>query len=429
MTNMESGNTATVTGDIIPEIGTVAHDGASGGGGGGGNVTTTKPHKPSPLELATEKLQALIAEQDTWKSRAEKQSPEDETNLKERIKRTQALINILGRKPSGPTDTCVPDGKCELCAENDTFPLFGCSHSGSFCGPCFIRMKETNPIRKRMLITHFDSMSREVVTLDAITCPNCRGEIATSEETLVEAIHIMDQVRARTALLERERLEDQARAVIFQREEDARRVREEEIRREQAAEFARIAELNRREREKIIAIAHEREQLRNMAMKGETIPFGTVFHPLPPRSGTRCCSIECQIPRQVSYSFHIGRQPEVLVTSQTACTVCRRSLFSVWDEQAVASIRAEEQRRIDELYLAVEAEQERHRNISAQLEVKSRLITEASELERPFRECLEQELAAAGENHRAREKAQAKFERNVEEAQRKWSRKHRSKRQ
>jgi hypothetical protein len=90
-----------------------------------------------------------------------------------------------------------------------------------------------------------------------------------------------------------------------------------------------------------------------------------------------------------------------------------------WDEQEVDRLR------IDELHSLAASDQKRHREVSAQLNERDRLLSEVSEIERLFRERLEQELVSAGENQRAREKAQAKYDRELDEAKRKWSRKHR----
>jgi hypothetical protein len=128
-----------------------------------------------------------------------------------------------------------------------------------------------------------------------------------------------------------------------------------------------------------------------------------------------------------AHDFHRGFQPEVIVTLDTTCYVCRQSIFSAWDQQAVVLVRAEEDDRIDEMYRAAQVDRDRRRLFVPQLEARSRLVDDAAQLEVPFRERLERELAAAGDNVAARERAQLKFERDLEEAQRKWARKNRQK--
>ncbi len=396
-------------------------------------MSATEPHKPSPLELARARLQALITEQDSWKSRADTQSREDAKDLGEKIERARARVGFLVRKPpSTPVDTSVPDGMCQLCADNETFPLVGCSHASMFCGLCFLRIKETNPIRNMTGNVVFDDYGmrrREVVILDGISCPYCRGVIASSEETLAEAKQLMNERRDSDAFLERDRLEDQRRAVAFQRLEEERRAREDQIRRAQIAEFARIAELNRQERDRICIIAREREQQRRRIAMGEVFPLGTVLHPLPPRYAGRRCSGDCQIPEmETLHEWHGGlarTYSEVLVIQSSRCPNCMCPIRVAWDEQEVDRLRAEDQLRIDELHSLAASDQKRHREVSAQLNERDRLLSEVSEIERLFRERLEQELVSAGENQRAREKAQAKYDRELDEAKRKWSRKHR----
>jgi hypothetical protein len=215
---------------------------------------------------------------------------------------------------------------------------------------------------------------------------------------------------------------------ILEREiENERRIREEEERRRREEvmriEHARILELNRITREAIIVKVQARERLRCMIARGESLPPGTVFPHIPERLGNRCC-VSCRVPLQPG---QLGNRytPEVIVDENTRCGVCHLTLFSTWDEQAVVVCRIEEERRVNDLYQAAVIDQERHELVTITLARRDYLLAEVSELERPLRERLEQELLAAGNNQRACERARAKFERELEEAQRRLNRRNR----
>jgi hypothetical protein len=362
--------------------------------------------KLTPLQVAEKELEALKKELEL--------SGSCDPALLVRIKRAECRVTFRKREESKapPVDTSLPDGTCKVCTGSECFPCFGdCKHATDFCGACIVKMA-----RDARFV--YNPYGWERTSIDAFNCPFCRAVIATTPEHLVVAKALESERIAHRERIERERLEDQRRAIEFER-------RQELERQEQRAEQLRVSEINRLARERIIARVREREAQRRMVMRGELVPVEVALISLP--TPVRCCHGNCSIPMQgrVRDFHHPGFQPQVVVTPDTTCNVCRQSILSAWDQQAVVRIRAEEDDRLDEMYRAAQVDQERRRLFVPQLEARSRLVDEVIQLERPFRERLERELAAAGDNVAARERAQQKFDRDLEEAQRKWSRKNR----
>jgi hypothetical protein len=219
-------------------------------------------------------------------------------------------------------------------------------------------------------------------------------------DDLVQVTAFLNRQKEIIARRERERLEDQARAVEYERRVEEERLRLEEIRRRQQAEKDEIDRLNNIERERIRAIVYERERIRGMIARREKLPPGTVLRSLPAR--IECCYGECDIPKQGLFrQYFPGLEPDVIVDPNTRCVQCAERIFASWDAKAVISYRAEEQQRMDEMFEASVIVQERNRvNIQDSDKIDC-LVAEASDIERHFR--------------------RAKFDRELDEARRKWA--------
>jgi hypothetical protein len=417
------------------------------GSGGGGGFAKPNAEK-TKLELEEERLKELLAEKDRFAGC----HPNNVEYLYvlSQIERCKAKISILSRvTPSKPVDTSAEVGMCMLCYEEKSDPdkLEGC-HT-EFCLLCFDEMMKAKPINVRP--RGYDSGP---IRLNAIQCPLCRDVIANNSDilnlklariyikfkklrteidclirqaSLIDDIPLMSDLQDQLAQLILE--EQRETSIVIHEINEEKRVREaeERRRREEAAriEHERNSRLNLEKRQEIIKRAQDRENLRCMISRGEALPPGTILTPIPQR--LNCCTT-CRVPRMIvsDQATYAEFRADVIVNESTSCTICHNFLFNTWEQQAIDAFRAEEERRVDDLYQAALVDQERHEQVTAALNRRAFLFAEVSELERPLREQLRIDLLAAGENERAREKAQAKFDRNLEEAQRKWNRKHRS---
>lgn len=414
------------------------------GSGGGGGFAKPAP-EPTKLELERERLEKLYAERDTFTS-----GSAEYYNAGQRIERCQAKINILARGVTSAKspDTSAGKGICEICHDSksaDPDVLVGCSHADQICVGCYGGIKGANPIR-------FRGQYGASITFDAISCPLCRSILAAKKGNgfrLAEVHMRYEKLQREIVMLIRNASSDDNIPLMRDLQAEETRLHHEEahelnkIQREILEERRQLEEEERRRREEEARIVHDqnsrrnletregiirrvriREGLRCMISRGEPLPPGTVLTPFPPF--VSCCT-SCRISRMtILPNQPYGEfRPDEVVDELSTCTVCHNLLFRTWEQQAINAFRGEEERRVNELYQAMIVDQERHEEVTVALRRRAFLFVEVSELERPLRERLEQELLAADGNQRACERAQAKFERDLEEAQRKWNRKQR----
>ena len=419
------------------------------GSGGGGGFAKHVPEK-TKLELEEEKLKELLAEKDRFAG-----CPSNNVEylyVLSQIERCKAKISILSRvTPTKPVDTSAEEGMCMLCYENRSAGpdvLEGC-HIG-FCLECFTRLKNDSRMKVRPI-----GYYGEEVFLNAAKCPFCRDVIADKRDTsnlrlakifmrfkkLLDANDTMNHKASlnndfplMSDLRKQKRqllYEESHELIMVLREieaEEKRRVVEETQRREEASriEHERNSRLNMEIRDGIIARVWNQENLRCMISRGEALPPGTVLTPMPLR--LNCCTV-CQIPQVINpnQKSYAEFRADVLVNEHTQCTVCHNYLFKTLEQQAIDAFRAEEERRVNDIYQAALADQELHQLTTTAFNRRAFLFAEMEELEKPLRERLEQELLAAGGNEKACEMTMARFERELEEAQRKQNRRNRRK--
>ena len=363
--------------------------------------------------------------------------PEHVIQLALKIKRTEMKIKLYSRqaKTGPPPDTSAKTGQCDLCHDGDIVPLVGC-HPSSLCRECFNNTKQAKPIR-------CEFHGRPNITFDVIRCPLCRDFLAVDQGNLRlgrVCTEFHERIDQNFRLISLARMNDdrflehhllqvdqqlyfdmrlEIQKIQREIEMEARRRYEAELRIEQE----RIAILNLERKRAILERVRVREGYRRMLARGEALPLGTVLPPLP--APIVCCAA-CHIPKQMIAGHPHGMfTPDVVVDENTRCQMCTTLLFDAWDRDAVREIRAEEERRVNDLYQAALVDQELHQQATAAFNRRAFLFAEMDELERPLRERLEQELLAAGGNERACERAMARFERELEEAQRKQDRRNR----
>ena len=438
ITDASDGDPAPIPGTTdSPMVGVTAGPGACSGGGA--------DIPKSPLETARETLMALMKERDT--------NPSEE--LDRRIKQAEARVQFRERQEKPPTRPVADTlgDMCVVCQDKQRVNGFGtCTHNNDFCGGCVSRMVETRPASYETYVDGYFGIFINVTTMaNASFCPLCcDGIVVTSPNYLGEAEQFVMENRRNEAVKEerrrivseriaREDRRDAERNARLEAERIARvarleaeRIAREERRASELAEKMRIAELNRARRQEVIRLVRLREELRQrflrMMARDEPIPDDFEIPSPSPTLPGFCCEVNCRIPMRGGNYLDYSTQPEETVTPLTTCTHCRQSILGAWDFQEMEVIRGEERRRVDEMLIAAQLDRERRRETLLRLEERDRQFAQASDIERPFRECLERELAAAGDNVKAREKAQSKFERNLEEAQRKASRKDRRRR-
>jgi len=428
---------------------------------GGGCITTSSTSKDvsgcitthnaecSKLEQEEKRYKDLLAERESWEHRADVQTDADRIRLARQIENCEAKIKIYSQKVlTKPLDTSAEEGMCMACYDEKAIELIGCEHPRSVCESCYTQTKNASPIE------YFNRVHYRRYRFDAAKCMLCRRIVVMAGSTIeyrLTIIHISFENKRRKIFVEimeatktndlgliqqLQNVEEQLHIEecyelekIHQELEKERRLKliEERRIREEAwvIECNRISRINLETRERIDNRVRFREGLRCMIARGEPLPHGTILPQFPER--LRNCCVTCRIPTQgpTRHDHTPMFIPDVIVVDNTRCTVCHQFLFSTWEEQSIVVCRAEEERRVNDQYQAMLVDQERHALVTLLLNEKDRLFAEVNELERPLRERLEQELLAAGGNLRACERARAKFERELEEAQRKWNRKNR----